>query len=180
MATADRHFTLKLSLKMRVEIVLFVVMLAEIGCEVSILIDDSTVDMDRDRPAVMNSYIRIKRGLVKESGELLVKVGKYGARFWRDYRAKQILLKDAKRFKNQIYIKEGGKRRAEVDYTLTLPDEQGTIGNQNIMLDCGKGIATLNNYNWNGPPPVPKCAVYMGKYREDRTLAAVPLTVYYI
>ena len=174
MATADRHFTLKLSLKMRVEMVLFVVMLAEIGSEVSILIDDSTID--RDRHAVMNSYMRIKRGLVKESGDLFVKVGKYGARFLRDYRAKRILLKDAKPFYYRSYIKDGGEFRAEADYRLTLPNERGIIGNQKIIMNCGKRVAT----NWNGPPPVPRCVVIMGKFREDGMAAAVPwIIVFY-
>ena len=92
---------------------------------------------------------RTKRGIVKESGELIGKVGKFGARWWRIFKVKRYLLNDAQLIKvvhgpsapvrgKYYYTKVGGMRRAEADFKLSSPNNVCTLEN-------GKG-GEIENY----------------------------------
>ena len=79
---------------MRFGIVVYVVVFNYNGFETFTLTDDDP-SFSIDRDSSLNSYKRIKRGLVKESVEIITKGQKYAALIWRYNKANRFLLKGA-------------------------------------------------------------------------------------
>ena len=100
------------------------------------------------------TYNRGKRGVVKESADLLAKGGKYAILLWRYYKAKRVLLRDAEMigesYGSKLYVKFGDRGKALSDFYLTFPDKLkvkgtdpcmkiGVIGNKQINIVLLKG-----------------------------------------
>ena len=133
---------------MRIGMIVYAFGLTIMICETLILTDERISNVYRE--SSVSSHKRVKRGLVKESAELLAKGGKYAGTIWRYYKARRVLLKDAKLvsagYNFKTYIKAGGKDRADKDFYLTLPDQKinrvegkiGLIGNNEILMNCNQ------------------------------------------
>ena len=121
-------------LRMVIIIVVFTVGL----CVAFIVADASTVKADT---VVHTASKRIKRGLIDDSAKLLRKAGKFAPLIWRIYKAKRVLLKDAKLIRKEkgagVYTKKGGKGRAENDFYLTFPTNVKIIDTDNGPAKVG-------------------------------------------
>ena len=158
---------------MRLEVVLFVVVVALMACEASILLDDRSIDMnmDRDSHSTKNSYKRAKRGILYDSAKLVAKGGKYGAKFWQDYKVKRIFVGDAKPLGGGVYVKKGGQARALMDLNtfqrrVVVGDYQVFARDDKTTTETFKPI--LDKINWIGPTP--KCSVLL-KHGDGSSLA---------
>ena len=135
---------------MRIGMIVYAFGLTVMVCETLILTDERISNVDRD--SSVSSHKRVKRGWVKDSAELLVKGGKYANTIWRYYKARRVLLKDANfvysAYHLKVYVKAGGKDRADNDFYLTLPDKEmdsvdtklGVIGNRRILMSCNQKL----------------------------------------
>ena len=144
------------------ELYVFVVVLALIACATSILIDVPKAYTDSH--IKKTSYTRIKRGWAKASNEF---ERKYGAEFWRneanrlrDLKAKRILLKDAIRVKEGVYVKEGGLDRAEMDVRSIPHDKYGFVGHKRLEVLADPTLLE-QIFEKIEELPVPKCLVYL-------------------
>ena len=162
------------------ELYVFVVVLALIACATSILIDVPTAYTDSH--ITKTSYKRIKRGLAKASNEF---ERKYGAEFWRyneakrllDSEAKHILLKDAIRVIEGVYVKEGGLDRAEMDVRSISHDIYGFVGHKRLEVLTDTTLLE-QIFEKIGDVPVPKCLAYL-KYISIRDKWEIELLVLY-
>ena len=134
---------------------------------------------------------RIKRGLFDGYIKVLGKAGKFAPLIWRVFKAKRVLLKDAKLVKKErgagVYTKEGGKGRAEKDFAQTLP----TIVK---MIDTDEGavrVGYIDNYEvalryWKSDVNVhdteitTKYTIRIVKISYTKEFADVPLFVHYL
>ena len=153
------------------ELYVFVVVLALIACATSILIDVPKAYTDSH--ITKTSYTRVKRER------------KYDAEFWRnneanrlrDSEAKRILLKDAVRLIEGVYVKVGGLDRAEMDVRSIPHDIYGFIGHKRLEVIADPTLLE-QIFEEIGNVPVPKCLVYL-KHISIRDKWEIELMVYY-
>ena len=132
-----------------------------------------------------------KRGLFDGSFKALGKAGKFAPLIWRVFKAKRVLLKDAKLIRKErgagVYTKAGGKERAEKDFSQTLvtnvkmidtdegPARVGYIDNYEVVLRYWKNAVTVQDTEITT-----KYTIRIVKTSYVKEFADVPMFVHYL